>query len=71
VKAVGRGEVSVNAEASSDRASGSVARTGLFSNHDLNVLLERRGVHYVGIRANLKGGGAMIGGNDLFIAAHT
>lgn len=67
---VTKAELMCGVEVSPRRAQDAAALAAFLPYVDAVALDEDAALHYAEIRANLKRRGAMIGANDLFIAAH-
>ena len=67
---VTKAELLFGVEVSPRRAQDAAALTGFLPYVEALDFTEEAAVHYAEIRADLKRRGAMIGANDLFIAAH-
>jgi tRNA(fMet)-specific endonuclease VapC len=70
VSVVTKAELLYGVEISPRRHQDAAALAALLPYLDVVSLSDDAAIHYAGIRADLKGRGAMIEANDLFIAAH-
>lgn len=70
ISVISKSELLYGVEISPRRQRDEAALNGFLGHVEVLEFPDKAASHYAQIRAHLKGSGAMIGANDLFIAAH-